>query len=345
MPSTYSLKELAQLTGSTFAGDPNFKIHYFNTLQEAGNSEVSFVANKQYLNRSKTSKAGVLCVDKQFARCGAKNYLISDDPAGTFNKIVALFSDYKIPSSGFEGIHSSAIIHESAKVGDNVSIGPNTVICKNVTIGQGTTIEAHCFIGSNCVVGDSCILRPRVTLEYNTKCGNNVILQSGVVIGSDGFGYIPDEKGHRKLVHLGCVVLEDAVEIGANTTIDRARFAETRIGRGTKIDNLVQIAHNVVVGEHAIIVSQTGIAGSTTIGKGVVIGGQCGIVGHVTISDEVRIAAKAGVSKSLPKGDYFGIPAIEAKKFYKREAIVRGLEDWKKQIEAKIEKLSGVYCD
>lgn len=346
MALAYSLKKLAQLTGSAFWGDPNFEVHYFNTLQEAGNLEVSFLANKRYLQQAKSSKAGILCVDKQFAPCAGKNYLVSDNPAVTFNKIIALFSDYKVPSSGFEGIHPSAIIHESAKLAQDVSIGPNTVICKNVTIGQGTVIEAQCFIGANCSIGEKCSFRPRVTLEYNTQCGDSVILQSGAVIGSDGFGYIPDEKKqYRKLVHLGNVVLEDNVEIGANTTIDRARFAETRVQKGTKIDNLVQIGHNVDIGKNCVIVSQVGVAGSTKIGNYVSIGGQVGIIGHVAISDNVRIAAKAGVSKSLSEGDYFGIPAIKAKKFYRREAIVRGLEDWKKKIEEKLEKLCGAYCD
>ncbi|HSX11583.1 MAG TPA: UDP-3-O-(3-hydroxymyristoyl)glucosamine N-acyltransferase [Chlamydiales bacterium] len=335
----YTLAELGSLLGAQLIGDPSHVVSGVNTLEEAVSCDVSFLANSRYNEAMKKSVAGVICVDAKTELPSGKNFLISDNPGRTFQRVAELF--ITSGSSGFTGIHPSAVIHPTAQIGLNVTIAPHAVIDRNVKIGANTTIGPNVSIGYDVEIGSDCTIHPHCTIRERCRLGNRVILQPGVVIGSCGFGYIPDKQGrHMKLEQLGNVVLEDDVEIGANTTIDRARFKHTLVRKGTKIDNLVQIAHNVEIGEHNIIVSQTGIAGSSKTGNYVMLGGQVGIVGHVELDDHVLIATRGGVSKSLKAGKYRGSPAIPIAEFHRQEVHVRKLEEYVQRLKALEKKLS-----
>lgn len=347
IPKAFTLSDLAAKTSARLVGDPAYIISGVDTLEEATPQDVSFLANSRYREAMKHSQAGVICVDHQTPLIEGKNYLISDNPSLAFQAIAALLlSSHK--KSGFQGIHPTAVIHPTAQIGQNVTIGPYAAIDQGVVIGAGTYIGPHVSIGSDVVIGENCILHPSSVVREQCRLGNRVILQPGAVIGSCGFGYIPDARGcYQKLEQLGIVVLEDDVEIGANTTIDRSRFKKTVIGKGSKIDNLCQIAHNVQIGPHNAIAAQTGIAGSSKTGRHVMMGGQVGIVGHVELDDEVMIATRGGVSKSLKKGKYRGSPAMPINEYHRQEVHVRKLEEYvarlkelEKQIAALEERLS-----
>ncbi|MGL5626286.1 MAG: UDP-3-O-(3-hydroxymyristoyl)glucosamine N-acyltransferase [Candidatus Rhabdochlamydia sp.] len=329
----FTLQEIADLTESTLVGNPNHLISSVDSLDNAGSEDASFLANPLYRTSMNLSKAGVICIENTFPLEEGKNFLLSDNPSITFQKIIKILL---LPqnSSGFKGIHSSAVIHESAEIGQNVQIGPSVVIDKNTKIGDGCIIYPFTFIGPNSCIGENCIIYSNVTIREKTILGNRVILQPGVVIGSCGFGYTTDQKGqHSKLEQLGSVIIEDDVEIGANAAIDRARFKVTKIGKGTKIDNLVQIAHNVSIGSNNIVVSQTGIAGSVKTGESVMFGGQVGVVGHVEIASNVMIATRGGVSKSIDKpGKYGGSPVMPLPKYNREQARVRKIPKYLAQI-------------
>lgn len=322
-----TLAELSALLGAQLIGDPNHSITGVNTLEEATSADASFLSNPRYNEAMKKSHAGIICISSQMTQVEGKNFLVSIDPSRTFQLIAELL----IPSgsSGFTGVHPSAVIHPTAQIGPNTTIGPHAVIDRNVKIGPGAHIGPHVSIGYEVEIGADCHIHPHCTIRERCLLGERVILQPGAVIGSCGFGYTPDKEGrYTKLEQLGIVILEDDVEIGANTTIDRSRFKATIIRKGTKIDNLVQIAHNVEVGEYNMIAAQTGIAGSSKTGKYVMLGGQVGIVGHVELDDQVMIATRGGVSKSLKAGKYRGSPAIPINEYHRQEVHVRKLEEY-----------------
>ncbi|MGE3954499.1 MAG: UDP-3-O-(3-hydroxymyristoyl)glucosamine N-acyltransferase [Parachlamydiales bacterium] len=314
MPLT--CQELAALTGATLIGDPNQIVEGVADIASATQSQVSFLMRspfggtvRQYLNQIKKSQAGALFIDPEMERPDSRTYLIAQDPSQAFQKVVEHFSP-PIPS-GFEGIHPTAVIHPTAKLGAGVTVGPNAVIDQGVTVGDNTQIGAGVSIGAECQIGTECLLYPNATLREGCTLGNRVVLQPGCVIGSCGFGFTTDLYGkHHKIKQLGRVHIEDDVEIGANTTIDRARFGITTVKAGTKIDNLVQIAHGVQVGKDNLIAGQTGIAGSTTTGNNVVLAGQVAVAGHLHIGERSIVAARSGVIKDLPAGGkYVGAPA------------------------------------
>lgn len=309
---TYTLGELAKHTNSTLIGDSNYCISGVEELSSAQTTDVSFLSNPKYIEAMKKSLAGAVFVDASQERLPGKNYLITDHPSRAFQSVCELFYDAKRDMSGFtDQIHPSAVIHPTAEIGEGVKIGPNVTIDQHVKIGKQTEIHPNVTLGAYVSLGEACVIYSNTHVRSNCQIGNRVTLQPGAIIGSCGFGYTPNEKGeHTKLKQIGGVVIEDDVEIGANTCIDRGRFKPTVIGRGTKIDNLVQIGHNVRLGQHNIIIAQTGIAGSSSTGKYVMMGGQCGVVGHVHLGDFVRLATRSGVSKSLlTRGDYRGSPA------------------------------------
>ncbi len=335
---SYTLAELGALFGAQIIGDPSFPISGVNTLDEATSVDVSFLANSRYTEAMKGSKAGVICIHPQTPIPEGKNFLISEDPSRTFQKIAELL--LKPSVSGFTDIHPSAVIHPSAIIGKNVFIGPHAVIDRAAKIGANTYIGPNVSIGFEVEIGEECQIHPNCTVRERCLIGNRVILQPGAVIGSCGFGYTPDKLGrHIKLEQLGIVILEDDVEIGANTTIDRSRFKATVIRKGSKIDNLVQIAHNVEIGEHNIIASQTGVAGSAKTGKYVMLGGQVGIVGHVELEDHVLVATRGGVSKSLKAGKYRGSPAIPITEYHRQEVHVRKLDEYVQRLKELEKKL------
>ena len=344
---SYTLAKLAELTGARLVGDPSTTIEGVADLESATPSDVSFLTAtqfggsfKSYEKAMRASKAGAIFVSEEIDLPSDRQFLVTPDPSQAFQSIVQLLRP-KI-ESGFEGIHPSAVVHPSAKIGTDVTIGPCAVIDRDVTIGNGTTIGAQVFIGAETEIGLQCFLHPRSTVREGCRLGSRVILQPGAVIGSCGFGYTTDEKGiHTKIEQLGAVVLEDDVEIGANTTVDRARFAETRIRAGTKIDNLVQIGHGVQIGPSNLIVGQTGIAGSTKTGRNVVLAGQVAVNGHIELADGVIVAARSAVMKSLKEaGKYVGKPAIPYADYRRHFMHLLRLERYAKRIEALEKRVS-----
>jgi UDP-3-O-[3-hydroxymyristoyl] glucosamine N-acyltransferase len=323
----FTLKQLSDLTQATLIGDPAHLITGVDALDAARSEDASFLANARYRGLLTTTKAGVICIDKQTPLEEGKNFLLSDNPSLTFQQVVALFLS-GADLSGFDSIHPTAVIHPTAKIGQRVKIGPHVVIDQGAEIGDDAHIHALCSIGPFVTIGAHCLIYSHVTIRERCQIGQRVILQPGCVIGSCGFGYATNEKGeHIKLEQVGTVILEDDVEIGANSTVDRARFKNTKISRGTKIDNLVQIGHNVTLGPHNIIVAQTGIAGSAKTGKHVVMGGQAGVVGHLEIADGVMIATRGGVSKSLTKpGKYAGSPVMDLSDYNRQQVHLRHIE-------------------
>lgn len=339
-PLRFSLKELAQITKSKLAESFDVSISGIADLESASKDDISFLSNPRYEKQLNSSKAAAIIVSPNTELDSSKNYLINENPSFAFQTIIELFSANLGPRSGFEGIHSSAVIHPSVTLKKTTHVGPNAVIDEGCQIGDHVHIGAQVYIGKGCIVGNSVTLHPNVTIREYCQVGNKVTIQPGAVIGSCGFGFLTNASGeHAKLKQLGNVILEDDVEIGANATIDRARFTSTIIGQGSKVDNLVQIAHGVTMGKHNLIVAQTGISGSTHLGNHVVLGGQTGVVGHIKISDFVQAAAKSGITKSLTKpGGYRGNPTLPINDFQRKEVLLRNIHKLKARVDA-LEKI------
>lgn len=342
---TFTLAELAELTHSKLVGDPNTIIHAVADLETATPKEISFLGNPRYRQAMLSSQAGAVFVDPSCTLPEGRNFLVTPTPLLAFQLVAETFFDaLHHETTGFTGIHPTAVIHPSAKLGANVTIGPHVIIDKDVRIGDRTVLTAAVYVGAGVIIGSDCVIYPHVVIREFCQLGDRVTLQPGAVIGSCGFGYTQDKRGrHLKLRQIGNVVLEDDVEIGANTTIDRAHFATTRIKRGSKIDNLVQIAHNVTVGEDNIIVAQTGIAGSTETGQHVMMGGQVAVDGHLKIASGVMIAARSGVSKSFTTaGKYGGVPAFPLHEYNRNSVYLRNIETYINQIKALEERLDAL---
>lgn len=289
-------------------GDAGAPIYGAAPLSEAGCDDITFFANPLYLPALRKTKAAAVLVPLDFAEDIASARIRVANPSLAFARLVAAFSPE--PVTFPPGIHPTAIVAADATVADDASIQPYAVIESGAVIGAGTVIGAHAYIGHQTRIGGQCLIYPNVTIRERCLVANRVIIHSGAVIGADGFGFEFVEGKHVKIPQTGIVQIDDDVEIGANTTIDRARFGRTWIQQGAKLDNQVMVAHNVVVGAHSILCAQAGISGSTRLGSHVTIAGQAGIVGHVEIGDQSIICAKAGVGKSLPaKSIYLGTPA------------------------------------
>ena len=328
---SYTLEELALLLQAEMYGDPKKEIFGVAALESATDQDLSFLANLRYEEVMKESKAAAIIIATKEQCIDGKNFLIVTDPHRAFQKIIELFSKEKMgpPFACFPGIHPTAVIHEGAKIGQDVQIGPYTVIEAGAAIGARTIIGPLCSIGQDVFVGEDCLFYQHVTIREGCRVGNRVVMQPGSVIGSCGFGFTTDKSGrHTKLNQVGIVIVEDDVEIGANTTIDRARFEATVIGQGSKIDNLVQIAHNVKVGKHNLIVSQAGIAGSSETGDFVVLAGKVAVNGHIKIHSQVMVAACSGVSKSITKpGKYGGVPAMPLAEYNRMAVHLQNIGD------------------
>ncbi len=305
--------ELSNLLGTSYHGD-SFEVMAINTLVDAKEGEISFFDNKKYINDLKSTKASAVFVAKEFVEAlpSTAYAIVSENPYLSMAKATAYFVKPLIR----EGLKNN--IHESVVIGQNVHLGNGVHIEKGVVILDGA------FIGEEVHIGEGTLIHPNVTLYNDTFIGKNCILHAGCVIGSDGFGYAHTSDGqHIKIHHNGHVLLEDSVEIGANTTIDRAVFAVTHVKSGTKIDNLVQIGHNCEIGSQTIIVSQAGVSGSTIVGKNVVMGGQSATAGHLTIGNFATIAARGGVTKSIEGGKvYSGFPLMLHKEWLKQQAKI-----------------------
>jgi UDP-3-O-[3-hydroxymyristoyl] glucosamine N-acyltransferase len=321
-----TVQELAALVGGQFASgiDAERAIIGAASVSEAGEGHVTFFGNARYLPALKACRATAALVPLDFADEIPPIAIRVENPSLAFASVVERFAP--APIHWKPGIHPTAVIAPSATVGEGASIQPFAVVEEGAEIGANTVIGAYCYIGHNAKVGDNTFFHPRVTVSERCIVGSRVLLHSGVVLGSDGFGYEFSQGRHVKIPQIGIVQVDDDVEIGANTTVDRARFGRTWIQEGTKIDNLVQIAHNVVIGKHCILVSHVGISGSTKLGSHVTLAGQVGIAGHLEIGDQVIVGAQSGVSKSLSAREtYMGSPAIPAKEWREQVALLRRL--------------------
>ncbi|MFI0347571.1 MAG: UDP-3-O-(3-hydroxymyristoyl)glucosamine N-acyltransferase [Chthoniobacterales bacterium] len=307
-----TLQEIALLVnGEIFSSSPDAaksSILGLASLRDAVAGDVTFYGSPRYLSDLRQTKATAVLVPKNFDEQLSSALIKVENPSVAFDLVIAAMAPEKAESSPV--IHAKAIISPKATIGTNVSIAPFAVIEEGAIIGNNTIISAHCYIGPQTCIGEDCLLHPHVTIRERCLIGNRVTLHPGVVIGSCGFGYLFQEGIHKKIPQHGIVQIDDDVEIGSNTTIDRARFGRTHIGIGTKIDNLVQIAHNVIIGPHNIICSQAGISGSTRTGSHVTLAGQVGLSGHIEIGDRAIIGAQAGVSKNVkPDAILIGSPA------------------------------------
>jgi UDP-3-O-[3-hydroxymyristoyl] glucosamine N-acyltransferase len=320
---TLTLQELVAMSGGELVGDPGLKITGAASLVEATAGEISFFANRKYVGLLRKTHASAIFVPPDFAEPISAAQIRVANPAKAFEQVVLKLAPKPITFA--PGVHPTVIVDPSAQLGERVSIQPHAVIEAGAKIGDDTIIGAGTYIGHETVIGSACLIYPRVTIRERTRVGLRVIIHSGAIIGADGFGFEVADGRREKIQQLGIVQIDDDVEIGANTTIDRARFGRTWIQQGVKIDNLVQIAHNVVVGKNSVIVAQTGISGSTRVGERVTMAGQVGIVGHVEIADDSVIAARSGVSKSVPGGVWFGYPAGPIDKVKQQIAWIRSL--------------------
>ena len=302
-----TLREIAGLTGAAVVGDPDVIVTGIAGIKEAKEGDLTFIRNPKYLAFINETKASAVIVPEEISN-SSKPLIVTDNPSLAFAKVVSLF--YPNKNIIKKGIHPSAIIGDKVKLGQDISIAPYVVVEDGVEIGDRCVIYPGAHIGSETKLDEDCLIYSNVSIRENTVVGKRAIIHSGSVIGSDGFGYDTVKGIHYKIPQVGRVVIEDDVEIGANVTIDRARFDRTIIGKGTKIDNLVQIAHNVITGENCIIVSQVGISGSTSLGNNVTLAGQAGIAGHLKIGDNVIVGGQAGVITSIPDNTFVsGYPA------------------------------------
>lgn len=299
-----TLQQICDIVGGTLLGDPDCPIVSVASIDEAEKGQISFLANRKYARLLPQTRASAVIVPPELEVPAGINALVHENPSMAFVKVTALFSPPL--SAARNGISEKACIGESVRLGKDVGIEDYVVIAEGASIGDRTHLFPFVYVGKDTQIGSECVIYPNVTVREGTIIGDRVIIHSGTVIGADGFGYIPVDGRHVKIPQTGIVCIEDDVEIGANATIDRARFGRTVIGRGTKIDNLVMVAHNVKVGENSIIIAQVGISGSTEIGRDVILAGQAGLVGHIKIGDGARVTAQAGVTKNVPPGAIVG---------------------------------------
>jgi UDP-3-O-[3-hydroxymyristoyl] glucosamine N-acyltransferase len=329
----YTAKQLVEQFGGRLAGDPEKQISSLGTLELATEDCLGFLANPKYREQLRKTKAGVVLVsdaalDAVPAHCTA---IVTPNPYLYFAKVTGLF---KRPS-GVPGIHSSAVIDSSAIIGRGVHIAAGVVIGAGSTVGDGVSLASHVVIGENCQIGSGTQIYPNVSIYEGSRIGERCIIHSGVIIGADGFGFAPaGDAGWQKIEQLGRVIVGDDVEIGANTTIDRGTIEDTVIERGCKLDNQIQIAHNVRVGEFTVIAACVGVAGSATIGKRCMIGGAAGILGHLSIADGTTISAMSLVTRTLAEpGMYTGVYPLMSNRDWERSAVtVRKLDDLRDRV-------------
>ena len=329
-----TLGQLAEHVKAELCGDPDIIIHGAATLKNAKQGEITFLANRKYHNQLKATKASAVILAKQTETPAAQ--LIADDPYYAFTQIIVLLHGHR--KHKFTGISPKASIDETANIGKDCDISDFVTVSQNAKIGNRTTVYPGVFIGPGTKIGDDCIIYPNVTIYDNCQIGNNVIIQANAAIANDGFGFATHNGIHHKIPHIGSVVIEDDVEIGASCVIERGTLDNTIIGKGSKVWDLVAIGHGTKIGPYCLIVPQAGIAGSTTLGHHCVVGGQVGITGHINIGNQVMIAAQAGVINDIEDGKaVLGGPAVEASKAKRAYALIEYLPDIRKKV-IKVEK-------
>ena len=338
----FKVSQIAHILNGEVQGDENISINKLGSIEDAGEGSISFLSNPKYESFIYTTQASVVIVKKDFVpkETLATTIILVEDPYLSFT---ALLEEYhKVMSFQKVGIEEPSFIGENSICGDNIFRGAFSYIGSNVSIGDNCKIHPHAYVGDNVTIGDNTILYPGVKIYANCKVGSYCVMHSGAVLGSDGFGFAPQKDGTYKTIpQVGNVVVEDHVDIGANTTVDCATFESTIIKSGVKLDNLVQIAHNVEVGNNTVIAAQAGISGSTTIGKNCIIAGQAGIVGHITVGDKITLAAQSGLSKSVDKEGavFLGSPGFEIADYRKSYVIFRRLPDLMNRIKELEQKI------
>ena len=331
-----------EFTASTIAGflkgeiegNPEIKVNAVAKIEEGFEGALSFFANPAYEQYVYTTKSSIILVNKTFVPSGeVKATLIRVDNA--YEAFASLLQLVEQSKPRKKGIHPTAVIEPSAKIGDNVYIGAHSYIGENCTIGSGCSIYPNVYVGDNSKIGNNSTLYAGVKIYHECQIGNECTLHAGVVIGSDGFGFAPSTGEYSKIPQLGNVIIEDNVEIGANSTIDRATMGSTIIRKGVKLDNLIQIGHNAEVGENTVMAAQSGVAGSTKVGKNCMIGGQVGIAGHIKIGDGAKLGAQAGIMSNIDENAVIlGSPALDIKQYMRSYAIFRKLPDLKTKLDA-----------
>lgn len=333
----FSAKQIAEYLGGTVEGDENASVKTFAKIEEGVKGAISFLANMHYAHYLYTTESSIVLVNKDFVpEHELKATLIRVDNA--YEAIARLLTLYQSTMQKRKGIHPLACVAESAQVGEDSYVGPFAYIGENAVVGKGCQIYSGVVIEERAVVGDDCLFYPNVSVYHDCKIGNRVTLHSGCVIGADGFGFAPAADGYEKIPQIGIVTIEDDVEIGANTCVDRSTMGSTYIRKGVKLDNLVQIAHNCEVGSNTVMSAQVGVAGSTKIGQWCMFGGQVGIAGHIVIGDRVLSGAQAGIvgNRDVRKGHVTvqGSPAIDAKDFMRSSVVFKYLPEMRKEIES-----------
>jgi len=332
-------QQLADYLHGTLIGPPNVTLTGVSGLAEAGPGDLSFLTDPSAAKQGLSTRAAALLVSKQIESLACAQIVVAH-PALAMAQIVEAFF---VPKRRAMGLVLPFHRGTDVTIGNGVSVWPFVTLCDRVSVGHHTTLYSHVFIGEGTVIGEDCVIYPNVTIREGVTIGNRVIIHAGTVIGSDGFGYVQDGGRHHKIPQIGTVVIEDDVELGANVTVDRATFGKTIIRNGTKVDNLVQVAHNVEIGEHNILVSQVGIAGSSTTGHHVIIGGQAGIADHITIGDFAMIAARSGLNRDVAANDIVaGAPAQPRLEWLKSMALVAKLPELRRQFREMEERLKAL---
>jgi UDP-3-O-[3-hydroxymyristoyl] glucosamine N-acyltransferase len=333
------LRDLADKVGGRISGDPEAEIKGVSGIDEAKDGEITFLSDKRMIAALDKTKASAVILKEELKGL-SRNMLIVENPHLVFAKVLEVF--YKKPYKA-SGVSDKAVIGKNVSIGDDVSIYPSAYIGSDVTLGARVTVSPGAYIGDKVYIGDDSYIHPNVTVRENVKIGSNVTVHSGTVIGCDGFGYVFDGEEHYKIPQVGGVIIEDNVEIGANVIIDRSTVGNTVIGAGTKIDNLVQIAHNVKIGGKCIIVSQVGISGSVEIGDGTVLAGQVGISDHVKIGSGVTVGAGSGVVKDIPDNQvHSGSPAIPHRTWLRAQNIYSKLPEYIRRLQEIERKINPV---
>ena len=332
-PSVLTAQAVADLVGGRLLGDGTTPVTRVGALDRADGTTLSFLVSTKYLPYFRASRAGVVLLTPEFEKepKGPETRIVVPDP---YRAILGVLPRFVLPAAADVGVHPSAVIGNDVKLGPEVAVGPHVAIGPGASVGARSRLAAGVVIERSVVIGEDCVLGANVVCHEGTRLGNRVVLKAGAVIGGQGFGYLPTTEGHQKIPHNGACILEDDVEVGSNSTVDRGSLDDTVIGRGTKIDNLVHVAHNIRIGERCLLMATTGLAGSVRIGNQVIVAGGVGIADHVRVGDGAMISARSTVIRDIPaKSVYGGYPARPHREFLRAQAALYKLTSLARDLE------------